>query len=184
MKQARRSIIRFQVGGASMSLFRWLVVLVLFQVLPALAQCGEFPWKPGDAPPQVAGIRLGDGRVRLEAVLGKPSHTQKLGEDISVLTYRQRGVEVLYAPLDGVAIIYLLTREAGDIRGVHLGDTRQEVVARLGDPPSVAGPMAIYRAGIWGVFVKLGQDDQVKQLGIGRVTDQAPPGTKFYRKNE
>ena len=132
----------------------------------------------------MAGISLGDGRVRLDAVLGKPSATQKLGEDILVLTYRPRGVQVLYAPLDGVAIIYLLTREAGDIRGVRLGDTRQEVVARLGDPPSVAGPMAIYRAGIWGVFVKLGEDDQVKQLGIGRVTDQAPAGAKFYRKNE
>ena len=167
-----------------MPLIRWLVVLVLFQVVTASAQGGEFPWKAGDAPPPVAGIRLGDGRVRLEAVLGKPSATQKLGEDISVFTYRQPGVQVLYAPLDGVAIIYLLSREAGDIRGVRLDDTRQEVVARLGDPPSVAGPMAIYRAGSWGVFVKLGEDDRVKQLGIGRVTDQAPAGAKFYRKNE
>ena len=167
-----------------MPLIRWLALLLLCQLLPALAQGGEFPWKARDAPPPVAGIRLGDGRVRLEAVLGKPSHTQKLGEDVLVLTYRQRGVQVLYAPLDGVAIIYLLTREAGEIRGVRLGDTRQEVVARLGDPPAVAGPMAIYRAGIWGVFVKLDQDDKVKQLGIGRVTDQAPADAKFYRKSE
>lgn len=167
-----------------MPLIRWLALLLLFQVLPAVALGGEFPWKPGDLPPPVAGIRLGDGRVRLETVLGKPSDTQKLGEDILVLTYRQRGVQVIFAPLDGAAIIYLLTREGGDIHGVRLGDTRQEVRARLGDPPVTAGPMAIYRAGIWGIFVKLGQDDKVKQLGIGRITNQAPAGAKFYRQTD
>ncbi len=163
---------------------RLLAVLMLLTILPAPSQAGEFPWKPGDAAPPVAGIRLGDGLVRIEAVLGKPSATQKLGNGVTVFTYRQRGVEVIYASLDGAAIVYLLTREAGDIHGVRLGDSRAEVVARLGKPPSVSGPMAIYPAGNWGVLVKLGEDDTVKQLGIGRVTDQAPPNAKFYRKNE
>lgn len=167
-----------------MALTSWFLGIALLQVLAGPAHGGEFPWKPGDAPPPVAGIHLGDGRVRLAAVLGQPSGTEKLGEDALALTYRKRGVQVLYAPLDGVAIIYLLTRAAGDIDGVRLGDTRQKVLARWGDPPSVGGPMAIYRAGDWGVFVKLGEDDKVKQLGIGRITDKAPEGAKFYRKTD
>lgn len=148
------------------------------------SQGAIFPWKAGDAPPPVAGVHLGDDRPRLETVLGKPSDSQKLGDTGLAFTYGQRGVQVLYTPTDGAAIIYLLTRAAGNIRGVRLGDTRQEVVARLGDPSSVAGPMAFYRAGDWTVFVKLGEDRKVKQLGIGRVTDQVPAGAKFYRKNE
>ncbi|MCX5889507.1 MAG: hypothetical protein NTY36_08650 [Deltaproteobacteria bacterium] len=162
----------------------WLMVLALLQVLPVSARGAEFPWKPGDAPPPVAGIHLGDGRVRLEAVLGQPSGTEKLGEDALALTYRKRGVQVLYAPLDGAAIIYLLTRTAGDIGGIRLGDTRQQVPARWGDPPAASGPMGIYRAGDWGAFVKLSEDDKVKQLGIGRLTDKAPEGANFYRKTD
>lgn len=160
------------------------VVLILLLILPTLALGGEFPWKPGNQPPLVAGIRLGDGRMRLEKVLGKPSQTEKLGEEALVFTYRQRGLQVIYASLDGVAIIYLQTRAAGDVGGVRLGDKLQDVLARWGDPPSVSGPLAIYRAGIWGVFVKLDEDDQVKQLGVGRITDKVPEDAKFYRQKE
>ena len=116
-----------------MRLVRGLLVLMVFlQVSPALAQSGGlrlllpntaqpqskqvpasqsrvFPWKAGDAPPAVAGIRMGDDRARFESVLGKPSDTKKLGEVGLALTYQRRGVQVLYAPADGAAIIFLLT---------------------------------------------------------------------------
>ena len=105
-----------------MRLVRGLLVLMVFlQVSPALAQSGglrlllpntaqpqskQAPAGPGRVSPgrpatprlAVAGIRMGDGRARFESVLGKPSDTQKLGEDSLVLTYRRRGVQVLYAP--------------------------------------------------------------------------------------
>ena len=147
-------------------------------------QRGLFPWKAGDAPPPVAGIRLGEARPRFEEVLGQPTDTQKLGADGLALTYQQRGVQVLYAPADGAAVIYLLTRAAGDIGGVRLGDKGDDVMDRWGQPTTVAGPMAIYRAGEWAVFVKLGEDQKVKQLCLGRVIDQIPKGAHFYRKND
>ena len=78
-----------------MVLRRWGLVLMLLQALPALAQGGAFPWKAGDAPPLVAGVRLGDGLVRLEKVLGRPDGSQKLGADIRAFTYQRRGIEVL-----------------------------------------------------------------------------------------
>ena len=191
-----------------MRLVRGLLVLMVFlQVSPALAQSGGlrlllpntaqpqskqapagpgrvFPWKAGDAPPAVAGIRMGDDRARFESVLGKPSDTKKLGEAGLALTYQRRGVQVLYAPADGAAIIFLLTRAAGDLGGVRVGDKGDAVRGRWGEPSMVAGPMAIYRAGEWAVFVKMGEDREVKQLAISRVTDQAPAGAKFYRQNE
>ncbi len=161
-----------------------LLVLILLQIPPAQAAGGEFPWKPGDASPPVAGIRLGDGLVRLEAVLGQPSGTQKLGEDIRALTYKNRGVEVLYAPLDGVAIIFLLSRAAGDIGGVRFGDTREQVLARWGNPASVKEETAYYRAGDWVVILKLDESDRVVQLGVGRAVEKPPPGAKFYRRTD
>jgi len=163
-------------------LVSWLMALLLLQVLPAAAQGGAFPWKSGDAPPAVAGIRLGDDRARLEAVLGKPSETQKLGEDAWAFTYRKRGVQVLYTPLDGAAIIYLQSRAAGDIGGVRLGDAREDVLARWGNPSSGQGETALYLAGSWVVVLKLDQNGQVKQLALGRATDKKE-GT-FYRKKD
>jgi len=168
-----------------MYFLRGLLVMIFLAVLPAMGQGGEFPWKPGDAPPQVAGIRLGDGLVRLEAVLGRPSGTQKLGDEALVFTYRQRGVQIIYASLDGAAIIFLQTREAGDIGGVRLGDRREEVLARWGKPSSVQGPTAYYRAGSsWVVILKLDENDIVKELGLGRLTENPPKGAKYYRKKD
>ncbi len=166
--------------------FRYgLLLLIWLQLLPTLAYGGEFPWKGGDAPPPVAGIRLGDGLVRLEAVLGRPSITEKLGDEALVFTYRQRGVQVIYASLDGAAIIFLQTRAAGDIGGVRLGDSREQVLARWGQPASVQGPSAYYRAGSsWVVIVKLDDNDVVKELGLGRLTENPPKGAKFYRKKD
>ncbi len=165
-----------------MHLISWLVALVLFQVLPAAAQGGEFPWKPGDAPPAVAGIHLGDDRARFESILGKPSGKQKLGEDAWVFTYQQPGVQVIYTPLDGVSIVYLHTPTAGDIGGVRLGDARQDVLARWGNPSSGKGETALYLAGTWVVVMKFDQGNKVKQLGLGRVADKKQ-GT-FYRKTD
>jgi hypothetical protein len=167
-----------------MHLLGWLLVLICLQVPPGLAQGGVFPWKAGDAAPLVAGIHLGDDRARFETVLGKPSDTQKLGEVGLALTYRQRGVQVLYTPADGAAVIYLLTRVAGDIGGVRLGDKSEDVMTRWGDPSSVAGPMAFYNAGSWSVFLKLDQNHRVNQLGLGRTTNEAPEGATFYRKTD
>jgi hypothetical protein len=168
-----------------MALIRWLVVVGLLQVLPLVAQAGEFPWKAGGAPPPVAGVRLGDGLVRLEAVLGRPSGTEKLGSEALVFTYRKRGVQVIYAPLDGVAIIFLLSRAAGDIGGVRLGDRREDILARWGKPASVQGPTAYYRAGSsWLVLLKLSENDKVKELGLGRFTENPPKGAKFYHKTD
>ncbi len=159
--------------------------MLLLAVLPGLAAGGEFPWKAGDAAPPVAGVRLGDGLVRLEAALGKPTATERLGDEALVFTYRPRGLQVIYASLDGVAIIFLQTRAAGDIGGVRLGDKRQDVLARWGRPSSVAGPAAYYKVdSSWVVLLRLDENDLVKELGLGRVTENPPKDAKFYRKKD
>jgi hypothetical protein len=159
-----------------------LVILMLAQLVAASAQGGEFPWKPGDAPPPVAGIRLGDPQERLTAVLGQPNHTQSLGEEVWAFTYLRRGVEVLLSRSDGASIIYLRNRAAGDIGGVRLGDHRREVLARWGDPSTGSGDTALYVAGGWVVVLKYDRKNRIKQLGLGRVAESSE-GT-YYRKDD
>lgn len=173
------------------SIVRILAVLIFFQVMPALAQGGAFPWKSGDPPPAVAGIRLGDNFARLKAVLGQPSRVQKLApgvplENVAVLTCQASGLQVHITRADGVSIIYLLTRAAGDLGGVRVGDSWKEVLGRWGNPAgrSRDGVTAIYKAGHWAVALRLDQQNKVKQLFLGRATDQPAPGWKAYRPSD
>jgi hypothetical protein len=159
--------------------------------MPGQSQGGAFPWKRGDAPPAVAGIRLGDDEGRLKKVLGQPSLVQQLAEgvphdEVRVLTYKMPGVQVVFSQSDGASIIYLLSPYAGDIGGVRLYDAREEVKAIWGNPSSVCeeGGTGIYRAGDWAVILRFDNQDKIKELGLGRITDKIPAGAKFYRKSD
>ncbi|MBY0578864.1 MAG: hypothetical protein K2P57_07435 [Burkholderiales bacterium] len=150
--------------------FLFVFVLALLQSVAALADPGSFPWKKGDSPPVIAGVSLGMSREKLEQVLGQPSQTQKLGEDGLALVFKPQGVIALWAPLDGVAIIYVQTREAADIGGVRIGDSKAEVLSRWGMPSVIQGPTAIYRAGSWGAVIRLDETNHVVQLSVGTLT--------------
>ncbi|HUO52771.1 MAG TPA: hypothetical protein VMT93_09640 [Gemmatimonadaceae bacterium] len=131
-----------------------------------------FPWRPGDAPPPVAGLHLLASRAGIDSALGAPADSESLGGAWS-LRFPKKGVSVVYARLDGAAIIYLKTREAGDIGGVRLGDTRESVLARWGAPSVADGANALYQAGPWLVVLTLdGAHARVAALGLGRVGGQ------------
>jgi hypothetical protein len=150
-----------------------LLFAISFLFLPsvtAFAETPSFPWKQGDKPPVIAGVKLGMSKEALLKLHGKPTQIQKLGEDSLAYTFNPKGITALWAPLDGVAIIYVETRDAADIGGVRIGDSKSEIVARWGVPPSIDGPTAIYRAGYWGVVVRIDETDHIVQLGLGRLT--------------
>lgn len=103
-------------------------------------------------------------------LLGEPTQVQDLGGESVALVFKPKGIMALWAPLDGVAIVYVLAREAADIGGVRVGDSKSEVLARWGLPSSIQGPTAIYRAGSWGAVVRLDETNHVVQLSLGRLT--------------
>jgi hypothetical protein len=137
------------------------------------AQCfagtPSFPWRDGDLAPAVAGVHLGDSQEQVAKVLGLPTETQKLGEHQVALRYPLHGVTVSWAPLDGAAIIFLDTRLAGDIGGVRIGDSRDDVLSKWGVPSTVQQGTAIYLATPWCVVLKLDESNHVAQLYLGRV---------------
>ena len=67
-----------------------------------------------------------------------------------------------------VSMIYLLTRAAGSIDGVRVGDGRDEVIAHWGEPPLAQGAQAMYPAGDWAVVVELGAEQRVVSISLGR----------------
>ena len=146
------------------------LVFLLIQSITANAESPSFPWKQGDQPPIIAGVKLGMTKETLVQLMGEPTQVQKLGEDSLALVFKPKGIMVLWAPLDGVAIIYVQTRDAADIGGVRIGDGKSEILARWGLPSSIQGPTAIYRAGSWGAVVRLDETDHVVQLSLGLLT--------------
>jgi len=118
-----------------------------------------FPWRAGDAPPVVAGIRLGEAREAVIARLGAPNNQnvpggKPFGQEY-FLNYDK--LSALGMPNDGISVILLRTPQAGDIDGLRVGQTVSALVDRWGAPPDQDGVTGIYAAGTWAVVVKLDQ---------------------------
>lgn len=85
-----------------------------------------------------------------------------------MIEYSQRGLAILLNATGDVSMIYLLTRAAGSIDGVRVGDSRGDIRARWGEPPLVQGAQAMYPAGDWAVVIELGPEQRVATLSLGR----------------
>jgi hypothetical protein len=146
------------------------VVALLGPVLSA-AQAPEFPWRAGDVPPSVAGLRLGDTRASIDSVLGRPDGVQDLGDGRAFFDYeKSHGLIVGFTPADGVALIQLLKAAAGQIDSIQVGDSLSTAARRWGAPAVSKNHVAIYRAGWWGVVLYLDDSNtHVKMLTLGRV---------------
>jgi hypothetical protein len=127
----------------------------------------HFPWTRTDTPPSVAGLHLGDARAAVEARLGKAAESRLAGAGLA-LEYPEQGLSILLDAGGGVSMIYLLTRLAGSIDGVRVGDDPTEVRARWGEPPLVQGAQAMYPSGDWAVVVELGAEQRVVSISLGR----------------
>jgi hypothetical protein len=134
---------------------------------PPAPVVAHFPWTSADAPPTVAGLHLGDTRATVEAALGAATQLRPMGSGLA-LEYTSQGLSVVLGAAGDVSMIYLLSRTAGSIDGVRVGDSRQQVLAHWGVPPLVQGAQAMYPAGDWAVVAELGPEQRVLTLSLGR----------------
>jgi hypothetical protein len=140
-------------------------VVPLLLATPAAAQ-GHLPWKRGDAPPLIHGVRLGWTRARVVRALGQPESTQKLG-DGGVEAMEFPGLSLVVSPDQGVAVMYLLTRGSGDVDGIRVGDSQADVLAKWGPPTRAGGATAFWEVGRWTVMVQLGTREQgIVRIGL------------------
>jgi hypothetical protein len=150
------------------------VIWALISLMPlqSAAAQGHLPWKAGDEPPVVAGLHLGDSLNIIESVLGPPADTQKLGDGAWAYSYPAKGLSIVYATLDGAAVIDLRTPQSGAIDSIRTGDSVTAVIRRWGPPDRAEGAVGLYLAGRWLVAVRLNDAHTlVAMLSIGRVAD-------------
>ena len=147
--------------------------VALTTIIVALAACGRegLPWKAGDTPPALAGVSLGSSRDALLAVLGAPSRIDTLGRDENGaigMRFASKGVAVVSTTKQGVAIIYVTTRDGGAVDGVRVGDKRADVFKKWGEPTRSGPTKALWVVGDWVVLVEsAAPGDTVTRIGVG-----------------
>jgi hypothetical protein len=111
------------------------------------------PWKTGDAPPTVNGVKLGDTEQRALDLLGPPdeANSTTTGE---LLEYRTRGLEVTCTK-DGVIAMRLVKPEAGSIDGISVGDIARAVILKWGVPTGGTDRTAVFGTPAWIIAVHL-----------------------------
>ncbi|MEJ2218607.1 MAG: thioredoxin family protein [Gemmatimonadota bacterium] len=163
-----RSTLRFPLFLATIS--------VTFFAGPRVArgQQGRLPWKPGDPPPAVAGLRLGATRATINSVLGKPENVKTLGPGVQLLGYRTRGIAFVYSKMGNLAVAYLAAREAGDLGGIRVGDPIDTVRAHWGDPTGSQENIDLYQVGSWALLVQTDTTtSRVALLGVAQTGEPA-----------
>src|SRR3954451_15133941 len=135
-----------------MRILHTVVVLGLLSGAAGSAHAQRLPWKHGDTPPTLAGFRLHERPDSARARLGADVTVDTLGtSDDAALAYtrRRRGISLVTSRLDGVGIIYVTRRDPVMLDSIRVGDTRERVVRRWGNPPSTDGPNALWLVDDW-----------------------------------
>jgi hypothetical protein len=147
----------------------FLAALIGFCNTGATAQ--RLPWKHGDKPPRLAGFALYEKASAAKARLGDGVTVDTLGsgrDAAIVYSSTRKGVSLVTSRLDGVAIIYATRRDAGMLDSVRVGDSRDRVLARWGQPSRADGPNALWVVDDWVIVIELGENNRVVRLGVGR----------------
>ena len=117
---------------------------------------------------QLAGLRLNESDSAARAHLGQPLTVGTVGTGSSLVSLSNtKGVTAIVGS-DGVGIILVTARNAGDLDGVRVGDSHAAVLERWG-PPAAGGASG----GLWlgqdiVITVSFDADGHVSRLGIGQ----------------
>jgi hypothetical protein len=147
-------------------------LLVLLFVDPAAAQ-GRLPWSMGSQPPRFLGATLGEQRPAIQRTLGKPDAEAPIGTpaDSTVsLTWNKRGEEIQVHARSGATVISATSRSAGTLEGTRVGDTRDAVIARWGNPSGSDAHRMIWFLGSWAIVLDMAPDATVAKVSLGIMT--------------
>jgi hypothetical protein len=127
-------------------------------------------------PTTLAGFRLGEATGPAQARLGTSITADTLGtgpSPVVSLTNRATGIVLFVSRDGGVGVIMVSEREAGDLDGIRVGDTRSTVVAKWGPPAAGGANAGLWLAGTALVSVAFDATGRVTRLGMGTAFDGA-----------
>jgi hypothetical protein len=152
------------------------------RAVAARAQGAELPqrWKATDDPPSVEGIRLGDSRERVLAVLGSPDPSpfpDDPSADLRTMRYRGGALMVAIDRNNAVTRILLSRPEGGALAGFRVGDRLGALLTSWGEPTTSTSTVGRYDTATWRITVKADlASNQVLRLMLGRLPPP-PPAT-------
>jgi len=137
----------------------------------AVAQAGHFPYR-SSAPPPLAGLDLNATRAHIDSVLGSPDSTSE-SQGWQSLVYRARGVALTWNKYEQRLYAVVVTQQqAGELDHIRVGDPKDSVVSRWGEPDRQWPHVMDYGDGDgwWAVAVRLDDSDaRVVRITLARV---------------
>jgi hypothetical protein len=120
--------------------------------------------------PSLAGIRIGDNLKTALKKIGKPLVRETLGNatDAPVsYTNQSTGISVIATNAEGVGVILVTARNAGELDGIRVGDLYKTVAGKWGPPASGNNRNSLWLAGRYVISVTFDGNARVSRLGIG-----------------
>jgi len=99
--------------------------------------------------PQVQGITLGDSFDKVQGSWGAPQSVT--GDTVKIMAFPTRGLSVAISPVGGVEMLALLTRRAGAVDGIRVGDPVAAARTKWGTPAEQQGDDLFFDRGTWAI---------------------------------
>ena len=120
--------------------------------------------------PELAGFHIGEATSQALPLLKGPLKVDTLGSDpSSPVAYANpaTGITLYGTATEGIGIIMVTSRAAGDLDGIRVGDSLRAVTARWGPPAAGGAHGGLWLAGDYVVTISCDDGIHVTRLGIG-----------------
>jgi tetratricopeptide (TPR) repeat protein len=112
------------------------------------------------------GLALGIGAAETLARLGE-AENQSSRCDSLMLTFGRGGLRMLFARRRGAVAIDLLSRAAGDVHGVRVGDSVAAIKERFGSVAEIGDDHLVFWSGAWGIGVEFdGDNREIESISV------------------
>jgi predicted Zn-dependent protease len=110
-------------------------------------------------------LEFGVSQRQVIATMGQPESVER-DQGMTLLRYRNGGLVLIIHPQRGLSAYLYLTREAGDLDGVRVGDPIDSVQHQWGSEVEVRDDVHFFKVGPPTVMVKV-QQGKIVQLAVG-----------------
>jgi hypothetical protein len=120
--------------------------------------------------PVLAGFQVGEKLPGALARLGPPTRVDTLqsqSDPVLSIANQRTGITLIASRHDGVAVVLVSSREAGDLDSIRVGDSRAAVLARWGPPAASSTGGALWLARKYVAGVEYDDEGRVTRLVIG-----------------
>ena len=120
--------------------------------------------------PVLAGLRIGDSIEKGIIAIGKPLTKETLGVgENAPISYKSEssGISFVATQAEGIGIIFITYRDAGELDGLRVGDSFKNVLAKWGPPASGNNHNALWLSGKYVITLAFDDSGRISRLGIG-----------------